>query len=81
MILNVNIIQNKRVLGLDSWWQESTGETRGDMEKINGAGDENTGMELGPSHEVGSGQKTLAVDRKHWQWTENIGVLWLWPYA
>ena len=32
---------------LDSWWQESTGQTKGDMEKISGAGDETTRMELG----------------------------------
>ena len=36
------------------------GETKGAVEKISGAGDENTRMELGPS-EVGSGQKTLAL--------------------
>ena len=30
------------------------------MEKISGAADENTRMELEPSHEVGSRQKTLA---------------------
>ena len=36
------------------------GETKGEVEKISGAGDENNRMELGPSHEVGSGQK-------HWR--------------
>ena len=45
---------------MDSWWQGSTGETEGDVEKVSGAGDEDTRMELGASHEVGSGQKTLA---------------------
>ena len=40
---------------LDPWLQESAGQTEGDVEKISEAGDENTLMELGPSHEVGSG--------------------------
>ena len=35
------------------------GETKGDMEKISGAGDENIWMELGPSDKIGSRKKTL----------------------
>ena len=44
---------------LNCWWHESPGETKGDVEKISGAGDTSTRMELGPSDQVGSGQKTL----------------------
>ena len=33
-------------------------ETKGDVEKISGG--DNPRIELGPSHEVGSGQETLA---------------------
>ena len=40
---------------LDSWWQESTGETKGDVEKISRAGVENTRTEMGTSDEVGCG--------------------------
>ena len=50
-------------VALDTWWQESAGETRGDVETISGAGDENTRMELGPNHEVDSGKKTLTFFR------------------
>ena len=48
-----------RLNTLDLWWQERTGKTKGAVEEINGAGDENIRMELGPSDEVGSGQKTV----------------------
>jgi len=30
------------------------GETKGDVKMLNGLGDENTQMELGPTHEDGS---------------------------
>ena len=56
---NASDIHYKSSLALDSWWQGSQGETKRDVEKISGAGDENTRMELEPSDEVGSGQKTL----------------------
>ena len=36
------------------------GVTKGDVEKISGVADENSRMELGPSHEVDSEQITLA---------------------
>ena len=31
---------------LDSWWQDSTRETKGDLEKINREGNKNTWMKL-----------------------------------
>ena len=39
-------------------------ETEGDVEKISGAGGENTRTELGPSMK-------LVADRKHWRSLEN----------
>ena len=42
---------------LDSWWQMSTGETKGDVAKVSGAGDKNTQMEYGKVTK-------LAPDRK-----------------
>ena len=44
---------------LDSWWQMSTGETKGEVAKISGAGDKNSQMEYGQSDKVGTGQKTV----------------------
>ena len=41
--------------------EDSTGKKKGAVEKISGAGDETTLMELGPSDAVGSEQNTLAV--------------------
>ena len=45
---------------LDPWWQESEGETQGDVEEISRAGDEGSRVELGPGDEACNGQATLA---------------------
>ena len=58
---NAADIHSKSGHALDPWWQESEGETQGDVEEISRAGDEGGyRVELGPGDEACNGQATLA---------------------
>ena len=57
---NAADIHSKSGHALNYWWQESEGETQGDVEEISRAGDEGSRVELGPGDEACNGQATLA---------------------
>ena len=57
---NAAYIHSKCGYALDHLWQESEGETEGDVEEISRAGDEGSRVELGPGDEACNRQATLA---------------------
>ena len=57
---NAADIHSKSGHVLDPWWQESDGETQGDVKEISRAEDEGSRVELGPGDKACNGQATLA---------------------